>query len=559
METIFSPVVRSKCLQAPTGSAGLRASLGRWVLLLCVVMAGLLLGCEPERPAVAPADPNSWPQLQRDAARSGHAPTSVKPPYRARWVWFGPDWVLRNRNSEDGDLWKDDLTSREGHSYRMPQAVDFSFAGGMQPIVEGGRVFVADMQGNVYGIDFDTGETLWTARQPGGSMFSGAASEGQVAFASVYGFVTSWDVETGEQLWQKDTGTSITHAPVLADGSLFVANHGGEVIRLDAATGKIAWRRQVGAPVYGGLCVSDGRVYLGNEAVEALALDAASGEILARRTVNGQGFRLTWPVAAGDRVIFTTFALVHGSEYINDPIFSGKEDPGWEPELESIHKDYLEEQQALREWLTSEEGCGFETTYALDKRTLSKDYIVAVGATDGCGMPPNPPVLSDAGRPILWWATAHPTLGPEGVFGSNFGMDLSYLDLETGLREVIVAPKNPKVRAEVDNLFGLTSGNGMLYARQNFRGTYAVDLSAGRKHWISALYRHRDGGDWPAPVNYAQGQRERERTWPDDLIRLPEHPGGRMKGRVGPTVVAERLLFTEHFGLTCVEHERKDR
>jgi hypothetical protein len=301
-------------------------------------------------------------------------------------------------------------------------------------------------------------------------------------------------------------------------------------------------------------------IYLGNEAVEALAVDAKTGQIISRQKVHGQSFRLTWPVAAGNRVIFSALAVTHGAEYVNDPVFGGVESPGWAPQLQSIHKDYLEEQQAVRQWLSGEGGWCYETTYALRKRTLKKDYIVAVGATEGCGMSPNPPALDHQGRPILWWATAHPTVGPDGVFGSNFGMDLSYLDLQTGLRQTIEVPKNPRARAEVDNLFGLTTGGDrFIYARQNFRGTYAIDLDEGRKFWISASYRHRDGGTWRAPVNYANGSRERQRTWTDDMVRLPRTPaGGEFKGRPGPTIVTDRLLFTEYFALTCVERDRKE-
>lgn len=526
----------------------------RWLGLMAVVVALVVSRGWSQQRSNGSAD---WPQLQHDAARSGHTSAMVKPPYRARWIWMGSDWVLRNADSEDGQGWKDDLRSREGHDLRMPEEVDFSFAGGMQPIVKAGRVFVADMQGRVYALDLDDGRTLWTGRQPGGSMFSGVAWEGHVAFASVCGRVTCWDADTGRRLWQHDTKSSITHSPVWQEGAVYVANHEGKVICIDGASGEQRWQVDVGAPVHGGMCIRDGMLYLGNEAVEAVAIDLAAAKVTARRKVMGQGFRLTWPVAAGDRVIFSAFALVHGSEYVNDPVFSGVEDPGWEPGLKSIHEDYLAEQRGIRAWLASDEGRYYETTYALSKRTLSKDYIVAVGATEGCGMPPNPPALDAHGRPILWWATAHPTLGPDRVFGSNFTMDLSHLDLETGLRSVIHLPKRAHARAEVDNLFGLTIGGHMLYARQNFRGTYTIDLEKGRKHWISAAYRHRDGGDWPAPVNYANGSKDRGRNWPADMVRLPRTPaGGQFKGRPGPTIVDGRILFTEFFGVTCVEQEK---
>jgi hypothetical protein len=112
----------------------------------CAVLlfAGLLA-----RPLTARGE--DWPQLQHDAARTGQTPDTVRPPYRARWAWFGPDWILRNKESRPGgEAWEDDLTSGKDTSYRMPKAVPFCFAGSMQPIVVAEVVYVGDAQGKVY-------------------------------------------------------------------------------------------------------------------------------------------------------------------------------------------------------------------------------------------------------------------------------------------------------------------------------------------------------------------------------------------------------------------------
>ena len=80
-------------------------------------LAGLLL-------LALPAGATDWPQLQADSRRSGHTRDSVPPPYRARWIWCGPDLTLRNRDSEPG--WSHDLRAREGYSYPMPRTVGFT-------------------------------------------------------------------------------------------------------------------------------------------------------------------------------------------------------------------------------------------------------------------------------------------------------------------------------------------------------------------------------------------------------------------------------------------------
>ena len=60
----------------------------------------LVLGGAALLSVLGAAAESDWPQLQRDAARTGRSPDEVAPPYRARWLWFGNAGTLRNRNSK---------------------------------------------------------------------------------------------------------------------------------------------------------------------------------------------------------------------------------------------------------------------------------------------------------------------------------------------------------------------------------------------------------------------------------------------------------------------------
>ena len=105
-----------------------------------------------------------WPQLAHDAARTAHAERGVAPPYRARWIWCGPEKTLRNHAANEG--WPDDLRAKAGADYPMPQKVTFTLAGRAQPVVSKGRVFVGNIDGRVYAIAVDDGRTLWTGENP---------------------------------------------------------------------------------------------------------------------------------------------------------------------------------------------------------------------------------------------------------------------------------------------------------------------------------------------------------------------------------------------------------
>jgi len=496
---------------------------------------------------------DDWPQLQRNAERHGQSEIEVPPPYRARWIWFGPEHVLRNRESKRAAGWDDDLTGAEGKSYPMPDRLPFSFAGSMQPICVDGRVFVADCQGTVYALRSDDGTTLWTAKNPGGSLWSGAAAEDVVAFASVTGRVTAWDAATGKELWTYDTGKAVTSAPALVGEILYTPSQSGRVHALRLKDGREVWKSEyLGAPIQGGLCVANGKVYVGTEAMEVVALDAATGRVLARsERLMGQSFRLLWPVAVADRVIFTAVPLICvGSEYVNDPILAGKDSAfgtvGWDPQLKPGYPDVAAEQAALRRWLSGP-GKVWETHFALRAEDLKKDYIIATGVTEGCGMPPDPPALDEQGRPLLWWASAYGTVIRKCGFGTNFTTDISALDIRDGDRILIDNGRYADQTTETDNLYAMSTGGRYLYLRQNFRGTSVIDLRTSQHHRISAIYRRWDGGGWHSPINYAQGD--------GDTVRVPLTPPA-PSGRTAPAVAEGKLFFTEEFAVTCVETAR---
>ena len=463
--------------------------------------------------------------------------------------------MLRNEKVDASDpRWKDDLTSVEGGNYPMPRRVPFSLAGSMQPIVATGRIFVADSQGHAYAIDADDGSTLWSAAISGGSLWPGVTDENTVAFGTLHGCLVALDASTGRPLWQFDTGKTITTAPALADGVLYAASQSGRVYALRLADGEPVWVSEyLGAPIQGGLCVHRGNVYTGTEAMEAIGLDAATGTVFARQKLMGQSFRLVWPVGAGDRVIFVTAGVVCvGSEYVNDPVLAGRPGPfgsiGWDPDLRPGYPDVASEEQAMRRWLAGD-GKVWEQVFALRADDLRQDYIVATGATEGCGTPPNPPAIDGTGRPILWWASAYGTVIERCGFGTNFTTDISSFDLDTGRRVLIDNGRYADQTTETDNLYAMSIGGRYLYLRQNFRGTSAIDLTTSQ-HWrISAMYRRRDGGGWHSPVNYAQGD--------GGDVRTPATPRS-TAGRVPPAVARGRLYFSESFGVTCVETDLEE-
>ncbi len=144
----------------------------------------------------SPAE-NDWPQLAHDSARSARASQGIPPPYRARWIWFGPEKTLRNRAANPA--WPDDLAvgTKAGFDYPTPERVSFTLAGRAQPVVAKGRAFIGDIDGKVYGLSADDGKTLWIGENPGGTCAALAVVGDVVVAGSIHGGVTGFDVADG--------------------------------------------------------------------------------------------------------------------------------------------------------------------------------------------------------------------------------------------------------------------------------------------------------------------------------------------------------------------------
>ncbi len=497
-------------------------------------------------PGAVPARATDWPQLQRDAARTGRTTDAVEPPYRARWIWMGPTLTLRNRDSVPG--WPDDLTARPGYSYPMPAAVDFTIAEPVQPIVLSGRIFVGTMEGRAHAIAAHDGATLWSADVPGGTVASAAASAvagGVVAFASVPGTVHAFRAADGAPLWTYTCRKAITGAPAELDGTFYVADHAGFVYALDAATGRLAWRSaRLPAPVHGGLAATADRVYTGAEDMTIVALDRATGALRAsRRLENGMSFRMLHPVVHGGIAWFQVNTLpVVGSEYVMEQVMADA--------TSLAHEETL-----IARWLDGDDDGGrwpdasrdWNHLFALDAATLEPRFRVLAGPVEGCGHPAEPPAIDNAGRVLTWWKTRYPKLTTVGTFGSNYSIDLAAVNTANG-RRVPIDNGHPSGMwpIETDNLYALSVGGNQVFLRQAFRGTQAIRLTDSTHRLVQAEIRNRDGGIFNADVVYGDQPRA-----DGEYVAANQN---QVLGHAAPVVSGSLVLISERFGVTAMEH-----
>jgi hypothetical protein len=480
-----------------------------------------------------------WPQLQHDAARSGRTADEVRPPYRARWIWLGPQQTLRNRHSNAG--WSDDLDTRDGYSYPVPASVTITIAHTVQPVVSAGRVFAGSMDGKAFAIDAESGSTLWSADIPGGTIVTAAVAGTVVLFATLRGALHAFDVADGSAKWTRDLGRSVTCAPCVANGRVAVADHGGVARCFDAQSGALLWERRLPAPVQGGIAADSATFYLGAENMAVYALDASTGAIRAQHRVRGQSFRMLHPVLhAGTVWMQSCMTPAMGSEYVMETLMS--DSPSFE-----------EEEANILRWLGGDTNGGrwpeaspdWRHLHALRSSDLTERYTVACGPVEGVGMAPDPPCVDNSGRVLAWWKTRYPTLTHEGAFGTKYSIDIAAVNQATGKRERIQNGRfsNMFPGPESDNLYAMSVGGDWLWLRQDFRGTQVINLTSSEHRFVSAPIRHNDGASFFADVVYTDTR--------NPAVRTSQRPA---TGRAAPAIAGSRVYQCEEFGITCLEH-----
>src|SRR6266536_1350016 len=193
--------------------------------------------------------PGDWPQFHFDARNSGFNPFERI---------LGPANVRSLRQS-----WSASTTSR--------------FA--PDPVVWGGKVYVAPTDGIVRAFDATTGELIWsTDTHSEIDAVAPAVADGVLYVGTERGVLWALDADTGGLVWSERLGDAIFY-PATVVGSVvyvsFVTNGGADEVTeaLDAATGTALWAQTVlagDAPAVG-----NGMVYMaGALGATVYALDA---------------------------------------------------------------------------------------------------------------------------------------------------------------------------------------------------------------------------------------------------------------------------------------------
>lgn len=485
-------------------------------------LIGLFVFCFGSLAPLVVSEASDWPQLQRDAARTGRTTDVVAPPYRMKWAWLGP-----------------------GNTQTVLPIVGgagLTIGGRVQPVIAAGRVFVGTQEGNAYGIDATTGQTIWGVPLPGGTLSSAAVDGTVVIFVTLRGFVIGFNVADGSERWRHDSGYAITAAPCVTNGRVYVTNHRGDVLAIDTGTGALLWTTRLPAPVEGDIAADATAVYVPAEDMVVYALRASDGAITAQRRVWGQSFQNTNPVLFGGRLWVTSvMGPARGSEYIFDDVLDDA-------------TSFDQEEILTERWLNGDTNGGrwpdasrdWRHRFALDIPTLVEAFLIPCGPTEGVGNPPESVVVDNQNRILFWWKTRYPTLTKIGAFGTRYSLDIAAVNQTNGRRIRIDngAFSNMWPGPETDNLYQLSVAGDYLWLRQRFRGTQTIRLSTSQHRLVQAAVGVRDGGDFTfADVVYV----------PTGSPPPPANPD--IEAHAAVVISGGLVLLSEPFGIVALEHK----
>ncbi len=163
------------------------------------------------------------------------------------------------------------------------------------PTIVGDRIYVGDVQGDVYCLRMADGKTLWRYRAGGAVKGAIAYDHGEVFFGAYDGDLYALRADTGKLVWRSSSARDLIgghgtfySTPAVAYSRIYLGSTDGRVYSFGERTGKVRWAHDTGAYVYGSPAVWRGRVFVGSYSHVFYAFDAATGDVLWTFRANGQ-------------------------------------------------------------------------------------------------------------------------------------------------------------------------------------------------------------------------------------------------------------------------------
>ena len=111
--------------------------------------------------------------------------------------------------------------------------------GSFMLLVYNGVIYSGDDEGNLYAIDCNSGEEIWTFKADG-RFYNGPSIKDESLYFGVHGgSMYSLDIKTGKEIWKIKTGGSVCFPPVFNNGLGYAQSHDNNLYIFDLQDGTI--------------------------------------------------------------------------------------------------------------------------------------------------------------------------------------------------------------------------------------------------------------------------------------------------------------------------------
>jgi len=149
------------------------------------------------------------------------------------------------------------------------------------PIIAGGVVYIASLDGHLYAIDQESGKEKWNFKSRMPIASSPAVAGGTLYFVSSAGSLAALDVATGRRKWDYPTSKSwVIGTPAVRDGVVYVGtSDSSRFMALDAKSGRLRFNFKAGAYIFSSAALAGDLAYVGSHNGRLYAVDAKTGAL----------------------------------------------------------------------------------------------------------------------------------------------------------------------------------------------------------------------------------------------------------------------------------------
>lgn len=257
------------------------------------LLAGPLLSKFSPAADASSASPMEWTSFRNGPQLLGLAGSELADKLKVLWTLDAPDGITATAAIAGGRVYVADLSGdlrcvdrKSGKvewTYKSVEKVEKNtFAPGFKssPTVTEEMVYLGDEDGVFHAVDRATGKRKWTFPTDAEIISSPTIEGDSVLFGSYDNTLYCLDRRTGEKRWAVTTEGYVHCTPAVSGGKTFIAGCDEHLRGIDVASGEVGLDMPIGTYLIASPAARDGLLYFGTYAATVVAVDPTAKKVV---------------------------------------------------------------------------------------------------------------------------------------------------------------------------------------------------------------------------------------------------------------------------------------